>query len=79
GKRLDFAQTSRLSRLSERIEGQRQRMEAVGPVSVLKRGYSLVSDEQGQILTSVAQVEPGKTIKTQMKDGIIVSTVERKE
>ncbi len=79
GKRLDFAQSSRLARLSERIEGQRQRMEAVGPVSVLKRGYSLVSDEQGQILTSVAQVEPGKTIKTQMKDGIIVSTVERKE
>ena len=77
--RMTYGQKAYLTRMRERLDGMGNRIEAVGPQSVLKRGYSLALDENGRIITSATQVEKGQMIKTQMKDGIIVSTVERKE
>ncbi len=77
--RMTYGQKAYLTRMRERLDGMGNRIEAVGPKSVLKRGYSLALDENGRIITSATQVEKGQMIKTQMKDGISVSTVERKE
>lgn len=45
----------------------------------LKRGWSITTDEHGKIIKSVDQVKEGGQIRTRVKDGKIVSTIEKKE
>ena len=52
---------------------------SISPKRVLKRGYSISFDEKGMPIKNVASVKPGQTIKTQVDDGIITSTVTSKE
>ena len=55
------------------------RLRALSPYGVLNRGYSITEDESGKILSSLNQVKEGQNIKTHLKDGIIISQVEKKE
>ena len=55
------------------------KLEALNPYSVLNRGYAISEDDQGNVLTSVKQVNVGDKMKTYTKDGIIHSTVSKKE
>jgi len=75
----------RLSRgLDQRMDGLRGRLEAaggllrvLGPQSTLSRGYSITRTEEGEIVHSVAQASAGKTLRTQLADGEILSRVEK--
>lgn len=52
------------------------RLEASSPSAVLKRGFSLTEDENGNIIRSIKQVQKDATIKTVVADGSIESKVE---
>ena len=52
-----------------------EKLDALSPLKVLKRGYSAVYDEKGKVIVSVSDVNPGNNIKLQLSDGIIESTV----
>ncbi len=70
------------SRLEEKKASLLQAMHhlsGLNPKSVLNRGYSFTTDESGRILTSIKEVVPAQRMKTILKDGTIVSTVEGKE
>ena len=55
---------------------QKERLVAVGPRSVLARGFSCTVDQTGQVVRSVEGVEPGSTLTTLFEDGRIQSRVE---
>ena len=64
---------------SRDVKAYRQRLEALSPYGVLKRGYSIMVDENGKVIDSVNKVENGQSVLTSLKDGIIKSTVTAKE
>lgn len=52
------------------------KLDALNPLAVLKRGYSVTSDVSGRILRSVSEVRKSDRIKTKFIDGEIESIVE---
>lgn len=54
---------------------QIQKLEALNPLSILKRGYSVAMNEKKVIISSAKQISPGELIYVQFKDGVAQSTV----
>jgi exodeoxyribonuclease VII large subunit len=59
----------------ERTESIARHLEAVSPVAVLGRGYSITTLE-GRVLRKSSEVKPGEAIDTRLSDGSIRSRVE---
>ena len=76
GERLLPAARRHLSVVATQLEGTRRLLSAFDPRRSLERGWTLTTDEQGQILRSVAEIAPGAKITTRMIDGSFDSTVE---
>lgn len=68
---LTHRQRNRLSSLSGALD-------AMSPLKVLARGYSLAQDEDGKVLASVDQVQPGQAILLRLSDGSLDCTVMKK-
>ncbi|MET0997709.1 MAG: exodeoxyribonuclease VII large subunit, partial [Marmoricola sp.] len=47
---------------------------ALSPLATLRRGYAVLSDADGQALSSVATLEPGDDIHIRVADGRIGAT-----
>ncbi|MBQ2064298.1 MAG: exodeoxyribonuclease VII large subunit [Firmicutes bacterium] len=60
----------------ERINGLVEKLHALDPVHTLDRGYAMVKDENGSILTSIAEMKEGNSIQLTMKDGTADATVD---
>jgi exodeoxyribonuclease VII large subunit len=75
--RLDRATRERLQRARERLETQAARLEALSPLNVLRRGYSLTRSETDQaVIRRPEQVQIGQRLVTLLQHGRIVSRVE---
>ena len=59
------------------LETQRNRLAALDPAQVLKRGYALVRAQDGSFIKSVEQVKLGQDITVQVSDGSIEAAVEK--
>lgn len=57
------------------IDERAASLDAIGPMAVLHRGYSLTQDEDGSIVRSITNVKTGQHIQTVVSDGTIDSTV----
>lgn len=67
----------RMVRFRELLAGVASRVEALSPLAVLGRGYSVTTDvEGGKVLTAADELEIGKLIRTRLKMGSLVSRVE---
>ncbi len=64
----------RLDRGADDLEHQVARIRALSPLATLRRGYAVLSDAQGQALSSVATLEPGQDIHIRVADGRIGAT-----
>ncbi len=64
-----------LIRRRQKLESRMQRLDALSPLKVLGRGYSLTRDANGKILQSIRAVSPGDSIETQLADGTVHSKV----
>lgn len=51
------------------------RLELMNPVHILKSGYGLLEDSNGQPVTSVDRVSDGEVIKIRLEDGILKAEV----
>ena len=51
------------------------RLELMNPVHILKSGYGLIEDSNGQPVTSVDSVSDGEVIKIRLEDGILKAEV----
>jgi exodeoxyribonuclease VII large subunit len=61
--------------LLECATGLRKRVVSLGPASVLKRGYAIVRTAQGELVTSVHQVQREDVLELRVTDGSILSQV----
>jgi exodeoxyribonuclease VII large subunit len=76
-ERLQRTIQNQLQRKSEHLSGQAARLEAVSPLNVLGRGYSLTRSEKDQsVVRSSDQVQPGDRVITRLHQGYLVSRVE---
>lgn len=60
---------------SNTLKDLKGRLKALNPLEVLKRGFSLVTDRSGKIMTSIERVTSGQSLDVTMKDGIISASV----
>ena len=78
---LNHAKERTQDALKHYIENQQKHLiknvsllDAYSPLKVIERGYSITM-EDGQVIHSIHQVQNGKVIQTQVKDGTILSMV----
>lgn len=69
---------NRLLNYQTRLEGERKRIDALNPKAVLNRGYSIVKNKDGRIVSSVKDVNVNELIYTSVSDGEITSIVKEK-
>ena len=53
------------------------RLDAVSPLKILSRGYSVTANGQGQIVKSVQDVHWGEEIRTRLSDGEVYSIIQQ--
>lgn len=76
---LSGAMLAQLRRDQSRLEGLRGRLLALSPLTVLRRGYSIVTTESGRILTDARAVLAGEVVRIRLSDGRLVARVEQGE
>lgn len=62
-------------RLTQKLHGLAGTLDALSPLKVLARGYSLTLSEDNRLVRSVDDVVPGSEMVTRTQDGTIWSTV----
>jgi exodeoxyribonuclease VII large subunit len=65
-----------LARCRQQLVLQRQLMEALSPQRLLRRGYALVRQADGQLLRSAQSARPGQRLQVELVDGRIDAVVE---
>lgn len=70
---------NRLINYQTRLDGERKRIEALNPLKVLARGYSIVKNKSGHVITSIKEVNISDTLYTTLKDGTLTSEVKEKK
>lgn len=73
--RLETAWKDKYNAFSHRFEVVKEKLSALGPQAVLKRGYSITRKQDGRVISSVSQTDSGETIYVQVKDGMIHTQV----
>jgi exodeoxyribonuclease VII large subunit len=73
---LSAATRQYLMRRRSRLEQASAKLAALSPVAILKRGYSLVFDANGQLVKDVAQLAPGDQIQARLARGEVSARVE---
>ena len=66
---------NRLNNYRTRLEGEVKRINALNPKAVLNRGYSLLQNDKGHVITSIKEVKENDVIITSLQDGSITSVI----
>lgn len=69
--RIDSALDRRQSWLHQQLRQRHWQLEACSPLLPLTRGYALLRDEQGLLISSVTQTRPGMQIGARLGDGTL--------
>lgn len=77
--RLVAAQNQNITGARQRFIAQISKLEAMSPLKVLTRGYSMAQTQRGEVVRSINQVELGERIRIRLSDGTISATVMNKE
>ncbi|MDD4716153.1 MAG: exodeoxyribonuclease VII large subunit [Oscillospiraceae bacterium] len=76
-QRLDRASRVYLSKERERFSALAASLDALSPLKVLGRGYSIAAKTTGEIIKNGLDVLPGETITLRLQKGGLFCTVER--
>ena len=74
-EKLDIITEKRVDKARASLSGIASTLEALSPLSVVARGYSVVTDASGNTLKSVKKSNVGDEIDIRMSDGVISATV----
>ena len=74
-ERLAAAQSAALSARRTRLTRLAAGLDAMSPLKVLGRGYAIVSDERGSVLTRAAEASPGQTVRITFRDDSVCATI----
>jgi exodeoxyribonuclease VII large subunit len=67
--RVELALGNQLKLQASQLTGLQRRLEALNPLAILERGFAVVSQADGSLVRSVAQVEAGDELQVQVSDG----------
>lgn len=73
--RLETAYAQKTTQFETRLELATQKLNALGPQAVLKRGYSITRKKDGSVISRVGQTQSGEEIYVQVQDGMIYTQV----
>lgn len=73
--RLISAQNQAINQKKQRYIAAVSKLDAMSPLKVLTRGYSMAQTSAGEVLRSVHQVELGERVSIRLTDGILSATV----
>lgn len=65
-----------IDRLSRQLAGHARMLHQLSPLPTLDRGYSVIQDEQGRVLSSVQDITAGQALVARLKDGSVQATVD---
>ncbi len=65
----------RIERCRQKLTATAASLDALSPLKVLARGYSLTTDVDGRLITSVDGLSDGQLLNTRVAGGYIVSAV----
>ena len=78
--RLASAENQNIARNTQRYVALTAKLDAMSPLKVLTRGYSMAQNDRGEVIGSVTQVELGERLGISLSDGKVYATVmEKKE
>ena len=73
--RLVSAQVQQHNRKNQRFIALTAKLDAMSPLKVLTRGYSMVEKENGQLVRSVSDLSTAESVKITLSDGQFTATV----
>jgi exodeoxyribonuclease VII large subunit len=74
-RRMVRAAPVALQRRQQQVTALQRQLQALSPMAVLERGYSLTRTADGRLLRSAGQVAAGTVLKTRLADGTLTSVV----
>ena len=77
--RLVSAQNQSLAVRKQKYIAAAAKLDAMSPLKVLTRGYSMTRKEDGTVVRSVSQTEIGERVRISLEDGTLCATVMNKE
>ncbi len=69
GGRLTRSVDAGLARQQQRLATLQATLQAAHPKRVLERGYTMIQDDKGRVLTAAASLQQGQTVNLQFADG----------
>lgn len=73
--RLHTSMRERRERLRSRLNIALRTLDALSPLSTLTRGYAIVSNAQGQVVTDAAQLQLGDVIEARLAKGRLTASI----
>ena len=74
-ERLRLLSNQKLEQNRNALQQLSRNLEAVSPLAVLERGYSLTTNEKSQVLKKAKDVEVGEVITTRLHEAVVISMV----
>ena len=75
-KESKAALTERIKDAKARLSMTERECEALSPLSILARGYSVTMDGSGRVIRSISEARNGDIIRTRVSDGELIARVE---
>ncbi len=75
----DRAIMSRFQDLDSRLQSDSKMLDGLNPMNVLTRGYSMITSEEGKVLTAIDDIEIGGSVTIHMRDGEADARITDKE
>lgn len=76
---LISAQNQQIARKEKQYVAYVSKLDAMSPLKVLSRGYSMSQTDRGEVIRSIHQVELGQRIQISLEDGKLSATVMEKQ
>ena len=77
--RPERSMNAAISNLEKAFESYSKQLEGLNPSNVLTRGYSMISDRDGRVLTSVSAIDVGDRVTIHLRDGSAEAGITKKE
>jgi exodeoxyribonuclease VII large subunit len=74
-QRLEGAMQAKLDNARRELAHLAQMLDSLSPLATLQRGYAIVSDDKGRVVTAAEQVHVGQTLQARLARGMIDVTV----
>ena len=81
-RRLESAVNQQLQQARERLAHLAEVLDSLSPLATLKRGYAIVTDGEGRVVSDAGAVKPGDRVDARLAQGrlgLVVETVSKVE